>query len=219
MRDSGVGRLVSDSFAGLFGLPINHFGAGIADPGWRFGTWGPRGRGKCADQKYRCEPLEAIKALPVGSLFKPDAALALWFPQYAIDWASEVLRAWGFEPKTLGCWAKLSSTGRKWAFGQGKILRCAAEYYLVGTRGNPPVRSRSVRNLIVAPWAGHSVKPDQLHRDIEALFDGPYIELFARRHYSGWTCRGDQLVVESPRPDQAETTPQHQMESVGECAA
>jgi N6-adenosine-specific RNA methylase IME4 len=228
---SSTAVAATDMFAGL---PLDHFGAGIGDPGWPFGTWSPRGRGKCADQKYRCEPLEAIKALPVGSLFKPDAAFALWHPQYAIDWASEVLRAWGFEPKTLGCWAKLSSTGRKWAFGQGKILRCAAEFYLIGTRGNPSVHSRSVRNLIVAPVRAHSVKPNQLHADMMKLYAGPYVELFARRHYPGWTCWGEQLPVASPPADQVasplrrqadsppaaqtELAPQHQALSAGEYA-
>jgi hypothetical protein len=65
------------------GLPLGHFGAGIADPGWKFGTWSANGRGKCADQKYTCQSLDDILRLPVGELFLPDAAIALWFPQYA----------------------------------------------------------------------------------------------------------------------------------------
>jgi N6-adenosine-specific RNA methylase IME4 len=190
------GEGLTESSVYFPGLPTNHFGAGIADPGWQFSTWSSKGRGKCADRQYRCNGLEAVKALPVGTLFRPDAAIALWFPQHMVPWAAEVLRAWGFEPRTLGAWAKQSSTGNKWHFGQGKILRCAAEFYLMGVRGQPPVRSRSVRNLIVAPVRGHSVKPNQLHRDIEELFDGPYVELFARRPYPGWTCWGDELPNE-----------------------
>jgi N6-adenosine-specific RNA methylase IME4 len=174
------------------GLPLGYFGAGIADPGWYFGTYSAKGRGKCADQKYRCDSLTDITAMPVGELFKPDAAIALWFPQYAGHWAPEVLTAWGFEPKTEGVWAKQTVNG-KWFFGQGKILRSAAEFYMIGTRGHAPVRSRSVRNLIVAPWRGHSRKPDQLHHDMEQLYDGPYVELFARYPRAGWSSWGDQL--------------------------
>jgi N6-adenosine-specific RNA methylase IME4 len=227
---SSTALAATDMFASL---PLGHFGAGILDPGWSFGTWSPLGRGKCADQQYRCDPLEAIKALPVGSLFKPDAAIALWWPQYAVHWVPEVLRAWGFEPRTTGAWAKQSSTGRKWAFGQGKIFRCACELYTIGVRGNPKVRSRSVRNLIVAPVRAHSVKPDQLHADMMKLYAGPHVELFARRHYPGWTCWGDQLPVESPPADpmesplrrlaesppaaQTELAPQHQALTAGEC--
>jgi N6-adenosine-specific RNA methylase IME4 len=175
-------------------LPHDHFGAGIADPPWNFATYSARGRGKCADQHYSCMSLEAIAALPVGSWFKRDAALGLWFPQYvAPEIVAEVLRAWGFEFRSLGAWAKRSSTGNHWAFGNGKILRCAAEFYMVGARGHPPIRSHSIRNLIVAPIRKHSHKPDQLHADIEQLYPGPYLELFARRHYPDWTCRGDEL--------------------------
>jgi N6-adenosine-specific RNA methylase IME4 len=184
---------LSARLSDYFGVPLGHFGAGIADPGWSFGTWSAKGRGKCADQKYRCDSLDDILRLPVGELFRPDAALALWFPQYALHWVPEVFAAWGFEPRTLGTWAKRTVTGKKWFFGQGKILRSATEFYAIGVRGHPPVRSHSVRNLIVAPWCGHSRKPDQLHRDIEQLYDGPYIELFARRHFRNWHCWGDQL--------------------------
>jgi N6-adenosine-specific RNA methylase IME4 len=183
---------LSARLSDYFGLPLGHFGAGIADPGWNFSTYSAKGRGKCADQKYRCDSIDDIKAMPVGELFKPDAAIALWFPQYALHWVPEVFAAWGFEPRTLGTWPKQTVNG-KWFFGQGKILRSAAEFYAIGVRRHPPVRSHSVRNLIVAPWCGHSHKPDQLHRDIEQLYDGPYLELFARRHMPGWTGWGDQL--------------------------
>jgi N6-adenosine-specific RNA methylase IME4 len=179
-------------------LPLNYFGAGIVDPGWHFGTYSNSGRGKCADRKYRCDSLDDIKALPVGELFRPDAAIVLWFPQYAGHWAPEVLQAWGFEPRTTGAWAKQTVTGQKWCFGLGKILRNAAEFYTIGVRGHPPVRSHNVRNLIVAPWNGHSRKPEQLHHDVAQLYDGPYVELFARRPMKGWTCWGDQLGMVSP---------------------
>jgi N6-adenosine-specific RNA methylase IME4 len=175
------------------GLPLGHFGGGIIDPGWRFTTFSPRGRDKCADQHYRCDPIDVIKAFPVAALFKPDAAVALWFPQYGTHWAVEVLQAWEFTPKSLGAWAKQSSTGQKWAFGNGKILRCAAEFYLIGTRGHPPVHSHSVRNLIVAPVQKHSCKPDQLHRDMAELYRGPFVELFARRPFPGWWGWGDAI--------------------------
>jgi N6-adenosine-specific RNA methylase IME4 len=184
---------VSRAPALFAGLPLGYFGAGIVDPPWHFGTWSDKGRGKCADRHYDCLSLTEIEALPVGELFRRDAAIALWFPQHVSHLAPEVMRAWGFAPRTQGAWAKQSSTGRRWHFGNGKILRCAAEFYLIGVRGHPPVRSHGVRNLIVAPVRAHSHKPDQLHADMEQLFDGPHLELFARRHRPGWTCWGNQL--------------------------
>jgi N6-adenosine-specific RNA methylase IME4 len=64
-----------------------------------------------------------------------------------------------------------------------------------------------VRNFIEAPWRGESVKPDQLYRDLEALYDGPYVEIFARRPWPGWDAWGDQL----PRVDRS--VPEHMKES------
>jgi N6-adenosine-specific RNA methylase IME4 len=137
------------------GLPLAHFGAGIADPGWYFTTFSQKGRGKA--RQYTCQSLEEITRLPVGELFRRDAALAVWCTQYAAakGWPQDALRAWGFEPQTQGAWGK---------------------------------RAKSIE----APWRGESVKPDQLHRDIEQLYDGPYVELFARYRMDGWVGWGDQ---------------------------
>jgi N6-adenosine-specific RNA methylase IME4 len=49
-----------------------------------------------------------------------------------------------------------------------------------------------VRNLIVAPVREHSRKPDDAHAMCEALFDGPYLELFARAPRDGWMVWGNQ---------------------------
>ena len=59
-------------------------------------------------------------------------------------------------------------------------------------RGQPAMRSRSVRNLVVAPVREHSRKPAAVHELCETLFDGPYLELFARAPRAGWTVWGNQ---------------------------
>jgi N6-adenosine-specific RNA methylase IME4 len=43
-----------------------------------------------------------------------------------------------------------------------------------------------VRKLIVSPRREHSRKPDEAYERIEALCDGPYLELFARSSRPGW---------------------------------
>ena len=60
-------------------------------------------------------------------------------------------------------------------------------------RGKPRVKSRSERNLIVAPVREHSRKPDDQYRKMEALFDGPYAELFSRSGRPGWDVFGDEV--------------------------
>lgn len=57
--------------------------------------------------------------------------------------------------------------------------------------------------VLITKAADHSEKPDNLHRLVEAehhqgegkyrKFSGPYLELFARRQYPGWTCLGHEL--------------------------
>jgi N6-adenosine-specific RNA methylase IME4 len=75
----------------------------------------------------------------------------------------------------------------------GEAVLSAAEFDLVGTIGKPRVRSRSIRNLIAAPVREHSRKPDQLHADLEALYAGPYAELFARQRRPGWDAWGNDV--------------------------
>lgn len=148
----------------------------MADPAWMFALRSPKGEAKSPQAHYRCMPLADIQALPM-------------LPQ-----ALATLNAWGFTFKSAGAWAKQSPTGASWAFGPGYIYRSAAEFWLLGTIGRPAQRSRSIRNLIVAPRREHSRKPDEMHTDIEALFDGPYVELFARSQRPGWDCWGNETT-------------------------
>jgi N6-adenosine-specific RNA methylase IME4 len=118
----------------------------------------------------------------------------MWATAPMLDKAFETMACWGFKFKTAGAWAKQSSTGQKWAFGTGYCYRSAAEFWLLGSLGKPRARSRSVRNLIVAPVREHSRKPEQMRADIERLFPGPYIELFAREAAPGWASWGNEIA-------------------------
>lgn len=175
------------------GLPLFHFGAILADPPWRFFNYSAKGEAKNPVAHYDCMSLPAIKRLPVDHLAKPDCALIMWATAPMLPQAFEVMAAWGFTFKTAGAWAKESKTGEKIAFGCGYVYRSAAEFYLLGTLGKPAYKSRSVRNLIWAPVREHSRKPDQMHTDVESLFDGPYLELFARSERLGWTSWGNEV--------------------------
>lgn len=165
----------------------------LADPPWRFDNWSEKGEAKNPNQHYACMSIADIAALPVNHLAAQDCALIMWATSPLLDQQLEIVRAWGFEYKSCGAWAKQSPTGKSWAFGGGYILRSAAEFYIVATRGAPKRLSRSVRNLIVAPVREHSRKPDQMHRDIEALYAGPYCELFSRQRRPGWASWGNQV--------------------------
>lgn len=169
------------------------YGVILTDPPWYFRNRSAAGEGKNPVAHYDCMDLAAIQALPVSHLAAPDCACVMWATAPMLPQAIETLGAWGFAYKTAGSWGKLSSTGEKVAFGTGYIYRSAAEFWVLGTLGQPRTRSRSVRNLILAPVREHSRKPDQMHEDLERLFAGPYCELFARASRPGWHAWGNQV--------------------------
>jgi N6-adenosine-specific RNA methylase IME4 len=164
----------------------------LSDPPWYFKNFSEKGEEKNPVAHYDCMDLAAIKRLPVSQLAAPDCALIIWATAPMLPDALSTMTCWGFRFKSAGAWAKQSSTGEKWAFGTGYCYRSAAEFWLLGTIGSPRQKVRNVRNLIVAPIREHSRKPDQMHTDIEALWDGPYCELFGRQQRPNWDTWGNQ---------------------------
>ena len=142
---------------------------------------------------YRCETTDDIiglaKEIGLDFLCAPDCALAMWATFPMLPDALRVMAAWGFAYKSGGAWGKTTKAGGP-AFGTGYIYRSVAELWLLGTRGSPKVLSHSVRNLILAERQEHSRKPGQMQDDLEKLYAGPYLELFARRPRVGWTTWG-----------------------------
>lgn len=168
------------------------YGCILADPPWYFRNYSEKGEEKNPVAHYSCMATDGIAKLPVSQLAAPDSALIMWATAPMLPDAVSLMSAWGFAFKSSGAWAKQSTTGEKWAFGTGYCFRSAAEFFLLGTIGKPKVLSRSVRNLIVAPVREHSRKPDEQYSMCEQLFDGPYVELFARQTKPGWDCWGNE---------------------------
>lgn len=171
-----------------------HYGCVLCDPPWLYQTRSEKGQGKSASQHYSVMDLAAIMALPVHMLAADDCMLIMWTTAPHLEQSLEVMRAWAFEYKTAGAWHKLSKTGKKTHFGTGYIYRSAAEFYLVGTMGQPKTASKSIRNLIVAPVREHSRKPDEMHGQLEMMFPNvPKCELFARTRREGWDSFGNEV--------------------------
>lgn len=171
----------------------------VADPPWRFDDKLP-GKTRGAERNYRVLDVNEICRFPLPSL-AADCVLFLWRvssqPQAALD----VVRIWGFTPKTELIWLKKTAQGNRW-FGLGHTLRAEHETCIVATRGRPRVLNHSVRSTFVteldvtgfsAKVGRHSEKPAVFYSIVESLFDGPRLELFARRHRPGWVCMGDEL--------------------------
>jgi len=175
------------------GLKRNSYSVLYADPAWSFKSYSRKDISKMPDAHYDCMSLDDIKNLPVRDLAAQDSVCVVWCTAPMIKQGLETLEAWGFEFKTMGAWAKQSSTGKAWGFGTGYIYRSAMEPWILGTKGKPKSLSKSIRNLIVAPIREHSRKPDQMIEMIEAQFEGPYCELFCRQARAGWDSWGNQV--------------------------
>ena len=93
----------------IFGaLPAKSFAVLYADPPWQVHTWSHRGEGKGAVQHYPCMSLREICELPVVELAADDAVLFLWVVQPMLPEALDVMRAWGFQFRTVAFyWVKM----------------------------------------------------------------------------------------------------------------
>lgn len=171
-----------------------HYRAILADPPWTYQTYSDKGKDRSPEQHYSCMTLDEIKQLPVQDVAAKDSLLFLWTIDTHIPQALEVMRAWGFSFSTVAFnWVKTNRDGSPFT-GMGHWTRANPELVLLGKRGSPKRKAADVRRLIMSPRREHSRKPDELHKMIQRLCDGPYLELFARSYRAGWTCCGNELA-------------------------
>jgi N6-adenosine-specific RNA methylase IME4 len=199
----------SDPFADL---PKGHFGAILADPPWRFGTWDKQDAVQARAKKsrqgtvisasvhYKTMETREIASLPVAGLAAPDCCLFMWICWPNLLDSIKVIEEWGFDYKTCAfSWMK-AHVGQIELFtdeapalaGMGYWTRANSEVCLLATRGRPQRLNADVRQGIIAPRREHSRKPDGIHERIERLVAGPYLELFGRQQRAGWAVWGNQ---------------------------
>lgn len=154
----------------------------MADPPWNINQQGKRG----AASHYDLMTLEDIKKMPVADLCEDNAHLWLWVTNGLIPQGIEVMKAWGFEYRSIFTWIKPR-------LGLGNYLRNASETVLFGTRGKAPIQFKAQPNWLFAPLQDHSHKPEEQYAIIERCSPGPYLELFARRSQPGWDAWGNQI--------------------------
>lgn len=191
-------------------FPREQHGLLYVDPPWSYQMYSDKGLAKSPDVHYSCMGMDALKAMRDDILFATakHAVCIMWATFALLPEALDLMRHWGFTYKTGGPWVKRAGNGNP-AFGTGYVLRSASELFLIGTTGSPRIRNRSTRNLILTgEWPTsieqldsvivdtlrreHSRKPDEMIPLIEALFDGPYLEIFARTQRPGWNVWGNQ---------------------------
>lgn len=180
------------------------------DPPWQYEMYSEKGEGKSPQKHYDTMTLDELKAMQTDILFATakDSVCIMWATFAFLDQALELIRHYGFKYKTGGPWIKRTRHGKN-QFGTGYVLRSSAELFLIGTTGNPKIKNNSTRNIIMEgefsedvdminsiivdqKMREHSRKPDAMIPMIEDLFNGPYLEIFARTERPGWECWGNE---------------------------
>lgn len=176
----------------------NKFSVIVADPPWKFNDklkMSDIKRG--AEANYNCMTTQDICNVDT-SLFADDAILFLWRVASMQEEALDVMRAWGFNPKSELVWIKTTNDiDNKLTFGMGRYTRNCHETCLIGVRGkgNKLIINHSVRSIFFAQRMSHSSKPNKFFELVETMTDkqGTYLELFSRKPRDGWTTIGDAL--------------------------
>ena len=136
-----------------------------------------------------------ICSLPVADIAEDNSVLFLWVTFPNLQESFRVIKAWGFEYRTVAfVWVKRNKKAINWFMGLGYWTRANAEICLLAVKGKPKRISKSVRQIIDSPIERHSKKPDETReRIVELMGDLPRIELFARQKTDGWNVWGNEV--------------------------
>jgi len=175
-------------------LPTGPFRVIVADPPWEYEKRAadPSHRGNLP---YPAMALEEIKALPVRGLAAEDAVLWLWTTNAHMQVVFEVVKAWGFESKTILTWVKDK-------MGTGDWLRGQTEHCILAARGRPVITLTNQTTVLRGAVREHSRKPDSFYELVESLCPGTKVELFARAARKGWVAHGNQTELFSEQEAQ-----------------
>ncbi len=154
----------------------------LADPPWDIAQKGKYG----AINHYDLMTLDQIKHMPIADLAEDDAHCWLWVTNATLEVGFDVMRDWGFAPKSIFTWVKPK-------LGLGNYLRNATEHLIFGTRGKAPIKFKGQMNWGFLPVQAHSHKPEEVYEMIERCSDSDYLELFARRPRHGWSSWGNEI--------------------------
>lgn len=176
----------------------------IVDPPWRYQKKTEMGI-RTAEAYYPTMTTDEMVNIDVGRAAEDDAHLYVWVTNPLLlgmrptirghKSPVELVRAWGFEPKSLITWVKTTKSGSPTRGGMGWYFRGATEHVIFAVKGNLPIPPElRQENVIMAPKGDHSAKPDALYEIVERVSPGPYAELFARKPRDGWFSTGLEMT-------------------------
>ena len=139
-----------------------------------------------------------IMNLPVNDIADENCILFIWSTDYHLEKCMKVIKAWGFDYKTIGFkWLKLNKKGYPITFMGAYTMKSGVELCLLATKGKEAhklIIKHNIRALIKSKRQAHSKKPNEIRDRIVSLCgDIKRIELFARQKTKGWDIWGNEL--------------------------
>jgi len=168
-----------------------------ADPPWSYDDKAKNRGG--AERHYVTTENAVLERMNVPAA--KDSIMFMWATFPKMQEALDLMKAWGFEYKTVAfVWVKANTKATDSPFwGMGRWTRANAEICLLGVRGKPKRKGKGVHQLIVEPEIvtdpimRHSQKPACVRdKIVELMGDLPRLEMFARERTEGWSVFGDQ---------------------------
>lgn len=161
-----------------------------ADPPWTYETM----EGVAGVPQYPVMTLDALKALPVPRVADSTSVLFLWATNPLLQQALDLIRAWGFEYKTVfKVWCKRFPNGNP-VVSLGRWSRPSTELLLVATRGGGYMKWKTTcaeRQEHASVRGRHSEKPLEIRDSVRDFLRVPNrLELFARTTAPGWDAWG-----------------------------
>lgn len=171
----------------------------LIDPPWSY--HGQQNKWGAAAKFYETMSDDDLARMPIHTLAKKTTVLFCWATGPRLDTAVDLIRRWGFAYRGVAfVWVKATKDGRPiGARGvRPSIVKPTTEFVIAGSmtpKGRPmPLADESVAQVVLAPIAEHSRKPEAVCERIERLYpSASRIELFARRERDGWDVWGNEV--------------------------
>jgi N6-adenosine-specific RNA methylase IME4 len=145
---------------------------------------------KSALEHYNTMELADLEKMNVESLCHDDCLLFLWTSSPHLPQAIKLMKAWGFEYKTVAfVWYKQKTN-------PGYYTMSECELCLVGKRGKIPTPrgTRNEKQFLSEMRRNHSQKPNEIRERIARMFPTQKrLEMFARERTEGWDVFGNQV--------------------------
>jgi N6-adenosine-specific RNA methylase IME4 len=168
--------------------PEGRFNVIVADPPWKYEKRAEdvTSRGHTDYPTSGGDDVVELTSRLISDAADEDCILWLWVTNAHLleGCAHAILKATGFQGKTMLTWAKDR-------MGVGDWLRGQTEHAILAVRGKPMVTLSGQSTLLAAARREHSRKPDAFFALVEGLCPAPRkLELFARASRAGWVTSG-----------------------------